>query len=131
MRVHGGGDAECANDQRDQAYQAEKCRRAIQTLRDYRMSLPEIGNQRVRKSLLQSLADVLDGGRAGCKPEQITLGGAAADADQSSSIETLAADHHTRSDVQAAGHAVGLGCDHANNVKGLAAEANRVTGPHL
>ncbi len=65
-------------------------------------------------------------GELGDKPEQEALGGAAAGQDQTGAFQPVASDHHARTHVEAAQHAIRLVGHLADDAERLPAETNRI-----
>ena len=122
VRVHGCSHTQRAHNQRDQADEAEEGGGALQAACDDGMRLAVIGDQAFGEGLLQDVAHLPHVRAAGRKEKQEALGGAAAEADEAGAVEALAADHHARPDVDAAGQTVGLGYQQRRDTKVLAAE---------
>jgi hypothetical protein len=133
--VDGGGDAQRADHQRDQADQAEERRRTLQRAPDGGVRLAVIGNHGFGKNALEIRAQGVDRDRLARarrrQAEQETLRRAAAEGQQARAFEAGAADEHTRPDVQAAGHAVGLADDRAGDAELGRAELDQRAGLHI
>ena len=125
MGLNCGGHAECSDHQRDQTHERKESGGLAKALFDQRMRLAVIGDQRVAKNFVQILAN---GGDLQVRrhAEEISLGGAAACDQQTSAFDGGPRHHHTRTDVEAAGHAVRLIGDFGADAKWLSANADGI-----
>ena len=112
--------------------EAEERLGTIEAAGDDGVGLPVIRDGGFGKGVFERQANLLDARAAGGREfEEVALRGAAAEGDEAGAVESGTGDHHARAHVEAAGHAVGLGCDNARNPEILPADPERVAGPHV